>query len=258
MIPDTITIVRRLNPEQLMEAVVDHLEHRLLNSIEQMDFCPLGLATGRTMEPLYAALVARLSAWPGDRLQLLRQRWLSFNLDEYVGLPPEHPRSFCSFMGRHLARPLGLDPSQLLLPDGASEDPAGAAARYAAAVSAAGGIGMQILGLGSNGHVGFNEPPCVSDVRCRVVTLSATTRKQNAPAFEGSPNLVPLEAITLGLYEILAANEIHLIVTGASKSGILRKTLDRDGDPNVPASWLLRHPRLWLWVDDAALGEEGT
>jgi glucosamine-6-phosphate deaminase len=190
-------------------------------------------------------------------LQLLLQRWLSFNLDEYVGLPPENPSSFAAFMGHHLVRPLGLHPSQVLLPDGAAANPAEAADCFAAKIRSAGGIGAQLLGLGSNGHVGFNEPPCGPDVRCRVVKLSPATRSQNASAFQGSPGLVPKQAITLGLHEILAANELHLIVTGAAKAEILRKALDREGDPEVPASWLRRHPNLWLWVDDAAWGEEG-
>ncbi len=256
-ISDTITIVRRRNPLQLMEAVVDQLEQGALSSLERGGFRPLGLATGRTMEPLYAALVSRLREWPTDRLQLLRQRWLSFNLDEYVGLAPEHPSSFAAFMEHHLVRPLGLNPAQVLLPDGAAANPAAAADRFAAKIRSAGGIGSQLLGLGRNGHVGFNEPPCGPDVRCRLVRLSPTTRLQNAAAFQGSPELVPEEAITLGLHEILAANELHLIVTGSAKAEILRKALDREGDPEVPASWLRRHPNLWLWVDDAAWGEEG-
>jgi glucosamine-6-phosphate deaminase len=145
----------------------------------------------------------------------------------------------------------------VLLPDGAAANPAEAADCFAAKIRSAGGIGAQLLGLGSNGHVGFNEPPCGPDVRCRVVKLSPATRSQNASAFQGSPGLVPKQAITLGLHEILAANELHLIVTGAAKAEILRKALDREGDPEVPASWLRRHPNLWLWVDDAAWGEEG-
>ena len=256
-ITDTITIVRRRNPQQLMEAVVDQLEQGLLDSLEQEVFRPLGLATGRTMEPFYAALVLRLREWPTDRFQLLRQRWLSFNLDEYVGLPPEHPSSFSAFMGHHLVRPLELHPAQVLLPDGAAANPASAADRFAAKIRSAGGIGAQLLGLGSNGHVGFNEPPCGPDERCRLVRLSSTTRLQNAAAFQGSPELVPKEAITLGLLEILAAKELHLIVTGAAKAEILRKALEREGDPEVPASWLRLHPNLWLWVDDAAWGDEG-
>ena len=256
-ISEAITIVRRPNPLQLMEAVVDQLEQGLRDSLEHQAFRPLGLATGRTMEPLYAALVARLSNWPTDHLQLLRQYWLSFNLDEYVGLTADHPSSFSAFMAHHLVGPLGLNPAQVLLPDGAAANPEAAADRFAAEIRSAGGIGSQLLGLGSNGHVGFNEPPCGPDVRCRVVKLSPATRSQNASAFQGRPGLVPEEAITLGLREILAAKELHLIVTGAAKAGILRKALDRDDDPEVPASWLRRHPNLWLWVDDAAWGQEG-
>ena len=256
-ISDTITIVRRRNPLQLMEAVVDQLEQGLLDSLEHQAFRPLGLATGRTMEPLYAALVSRLRAWPKDRLQLLRQHWRSFNLDEYVGLAPKHPSSFSAFMGCHLVRPLGLNAAQVMLPDGAAAHPEAAADRFAAEILSAGGIGSQLLGLGSNGHVGFNEPPCGPDVRCRVVKLSPATRSQNASAFQGSQGLVPEQAITFGLQEILAAKELHLIVTGAPKAGILRKALELDGDPEVPASWLRRHPKLWLWVDDAAWGEAG-
>ena len=256
-ISEAITIVRRPNPLQLMEAVVDQLEQGLRDSLEHKTFRPLGLATGRTMEPLYAALVARLSNWPTDHLQLLRQYWLSFNLDEYVGLTADHPSSFSAFMAHHLVGPLGLNPAQVLLPDGAAANPEAAADRFAAEIRSAGGIGSQLLGLGSNGHVGFNEPPCGPDVRCRVVKLSPATRSQNASAFQGRPGLVPEEAITLGLREILAAKELHLIVTGAAKAGILRKALDRDDDPEVPASWLRRHPNLWLWVDDAAWGQEG-
>lgn len=256
-ISEAITIVRRPNPLQLMEAVVDQLEQGLRDSLEHQAFRPLGLATGRTMEPLYAALVARLRDWPTDRLQLLREHWLSFNLDEYVGLAADHPSSFSAFMAHHLVGPLGLHPAQVVLPDGVATDPEEAAHRFAAKICEAGGIGSQLLGLGSNGHVGFNEPPCGPDVRCRVVRLCPTTRSQNASAFQGRPGLVPEEAITLGLREILAAKELHLIVTGAAKAGILRKALDRDDDPEVPASWLRRHPNLWLWVDDAAWGQEG-
>ena len=116
-ISDTITIVRRRNPLQLMDSVVDQLEQGLLDSLEHQAFRPLGLATGRTMEPFYAALVSRLRAWPTDRLQLLRERWRSFNLDEYVGLAPEHPSSFSAFMDHHLVRSLELHPAQVLLQD---------------------------------------------------------------------------------------------------------------------------------------------
>ncbi|MEB3240041.1 MAG: glucosamine-6-phosphate deaminase [Cyanobacteriota bacterium] len=216
---------------------------------------PLGLATGRTMEPVYAALVARLDGLPAAERHGLLAGWQSFNLDEYVGLGPRHPGSFAAFMGRHLVEPLGLDPARVRLPDGLAADPALEARRYAARVAAAGGIGLQLLGLGLNGHVGFNEPPCGPDAPCRCLELSAATRRQNATAFGGDPAAVPARAITLGLAEILAAERILLVVTGAAKAPVLARLLQEPPSPELPASWLQRHPAVTLVVDQAALGE---
>jgi glucosamine-6-phosphate deaminase len=113
---------------------------------------------------------------------------------------------------------------------------------------------VQLLGLGSNGHVGFNEPPCGRERVCRVVELSEATRRQNAGLFGGDPAAVPPRAITLGLKEILAAEQIHLVVTGRGKAPILGRLLAMDQpDPAVPASWLLEHPQFSLWADADAL-----
>ena len=235
-----------------MQAVVDHLETHLAAALNQQPFKPLGLATGRTMEPLYRELVQRLTQWPKQRLAQLRSCWSSFNLDEYVGLDSSDPRSFAFYKQSQLGDPLQLPASQLRLPDGMAADPADEALRYRADLHRAGGIGLQLLGLGGNGHVGFNEPPSASDAACRVVTLQPATRLQNAEAFGGDPAAVPSRAITLGLHDILSADEIHLIVTGAAKAEILCTALLEPCRDAVPASWLQRHPRVHLWVDDAA------
>ena len=118
------------------------------------------------------------------------------------------------------------------------------------------GIGLQVLGLGGNGHVGFNEPPCGPDVPCHVVTLSAETRHQNAALFGGDPTAVPEQAISLGLREILAADEIHLLVTGSGKASILRRLI-RSSEPNehLPASWLRQHDCVSIWADADALSQ---
>jgi len=213
---------------------------------------PLGLATGRTMEPVYGALAQRWAALPALERAVLGERWCSVNLDEYVGLPAGDPRSFRAFMVCHLARPLGLNPARLLLPDGAAADPRAEASRYGAHVAALGGIGLQLLGLGLNGHVGFNEPPCGPDSRCRALALSAVTRAQNAEAFGGDPAAVPAEAITLGLAEILAAERILLVVTGARKAAILQRLLEQPPSQALPASWLQRHPAVCVIADRAA------
>jgi len=239
-------------------AVCSEVASRLLSERLLRPQRPLGLATGRTMEPVYAALVRRLSQLPDSERARLRDGWLSFNLDEYVGLPKGDPRSFRAAMQRQLAAPLGLDGDHLRLPDGQAADPQAEATRYSAGLQAAGGIGLQLLGLGLNGHVGFNEPPCGPEVTCRCLRLSEATRQANADAFGGQPAAVPERAITLGLREILAAERILLVVTGAAKAAVLRRLLQEPASEQLPASWLRLHPDVTLLVDRAALADAAT
>ncbi len=209
---------------------------------------PSGLATGRTMLPLYGALRPLLLA---DR-RFEPSAWRSFNLDEYVGLAPTDCRSFAGYMAAQLGDPLGLAPGRLALPDGLAPDPALEAERYRQALLQA-GLGLQLLGLGNNGHVGFNEPPCLPQARCRWVELSAETRRQNAAGFGGDPGAVPPLAITLGLAEILGAQELLLVVTGAAKAQVLRRVLEEPPHGELPASWLQGHGRWRVLCDrDAA------
>lgn len=215
---------------------------------------PLGLATGRTMEPVYAALARRLGRLEPALATKVRAGWSSFNLDEYVGLGPQDPASFAATMTRQLVEPLGLEPGRVRLPDGRAGDPDAEARRYGTAVAAAGGIGLQVLGLGLNGHVGFNEPPAGAAVACRCVALSAPTRRQNAGAFGGDPGAVPQRAITLGMAEILAARRVLLVVTGAAKAAVLRRALGEPPTPELPASWLQHHPALTVIIDNEAMG----
>jgi len=215
---------------------------------------PLGLATGRTMIPVYRALVSLVEQLPEAERQRLRERWLSFNLDDYVGEPGvQDLQGFRAEMEQALVRPLGLDPDQVRLPRGDAADPEQEAQRYGVELQAAGGIGLQLLGLGLNGHVGFNEPPCGPEEGCRCVQLSASTRNANAAAFGGESAAVPQRAITLGLREILAAGSILLVVTGAAKAPVLARLLQEPPSPDLPASWLRGHPRVTLLVDQAAL-----
>ncbi|MFM7454134.1 MAG: glucosamine-6-phosphate deaminase [Cyanobium sp.] len=242
--------MRALADEQ---AVADHVAGVLVEGMLDGSAWPLGLATGRTMEPVYAALVRRVAALEQHQQQGLRQRWLSFNLDEYVGLGAADPGSFHAAMHRHLLEPLQLPPSRLRLPEGLAVDPHAEAERYGAALGAAGGIGLQLLGLGLNGHVGFNEPPAAAESRCHCLHLSAATRRQNAAAFGGDPAAVPARAITLGLAEILAARRILLVVTGAAKAPVLRALLRQRATAELPASWLQGHPQVEVIADRAAL-----
>ncbi|MFM7649026.1 MAG: glucosamine-6-phosphate deaminase [Cyanobium sp.] len=233
--------------------MADHVAGVLVEGMLDGSAWPLGLATGRTMEPVYAALVRRVAALEQHQQQGLRQRWLSFNLDEYVGLGAADPGSFHAAMHRHLLEPLQLPPSRLRLPEGLAVDPHAEAERYGAALGAAGGIGLQLLGLGLNGHVGFNEPPAAAESRCHCLHLSAATRRQNAAVFGGDPAAVPARAITLGLAEILAARRILLVVTGAAKAPVLRALLRQRATAELPASWLQGHPQVEVIADRAAL-----
>lgn len=232
--------------------LADQLAARLIEEVLTGVSQPLGLATGATMEPLYAALERRVLALPEPQRRVLRERWSSFNLDEYVGLGPQDPASFAATMERRLIRPLKLDVASVRLPDGLAADPAAEARRYGEALAAAGGLGLQVLGLGLNGHVGFNEPPCSPEACTRPVSLSEATRRQNAAAFAGRDGGVPEQAITVGVAEILAARQLVLVVCGAAKAPILARALSEPPTPEVPASWLQGHPDLLVLADPAA------
>ncbi len=243
----------RENQKDLVDSIVDVLEDRLRKRLSIETPKPLGLATGRTMEPIYLALVDRLKSWEAADLEKLLSGWLSFNLDEYVGLKDSDPHSFGSYMTHYLRSPLHLTSEQVRLPNGGNVDPYQEASSYRSQLQEFGGISLQLLGLGTNGHVGFNEPPCDLNASCRVVSLSTSTRQQNAFSFGGDLDLVPKNAITLGLKEILSAEEIHLIVIGISKAQILDRVLTSPPSVGLPASWLKSHKRVFLWVDKAAL-----
>ena len=237
----------------LAEALVDEIELRLRNRLSDFECKPIGLATGRTMRSIYSSLVDRLKQWPSDELERLRKGWFSFNLDEYIGLGIDDAQSFISYMARYLGEPLQLSSEQLLIPNGRAKNPHSEALAYREKLVCFGGIGVQLLGLGVNGHIGFNEPPCGAKSLCRVVSLSPSTIKQNAVEFACQEDQVPSRAITLGVEEILQAEDIHLVVTGSEKANILFKLLNSSLSEDLPASWLRLHPNVYIWADKAAI-----
>ena len=218
--------------------------------------CVLGLATGGTMVGVYAALVA-----------LAREREVSFghvdtvNLDEYLGLGPEHPLSFAAFMHEHLfrhlaARPgghLDLDVARCVVPDGvrAAQDPEAVAHELEAHLERLGGIDLQLLGLGRNGHLAFNEPGASHTGRTRVVALARETREDAAGAFGGLDH-VPERAITLGLGTILAARRLRVLAFGAAKAAAVASVFTGAVSRSSPASALRTHPDVRLWADAEA------
>jgi len=208
----------------------------------------LGLATGRTMEPVYAHLV-HLHRVNG--LDFSRCR--TFNLDEYAGLPPSHPGSYHHYMAERLFRPVNLLPEQVALPDGMAPDLPAECRRYEALIEQAGGIDFLLLGLGQTGHIGFNEPPAAFDSRTHAARLLPLTRKHNADQFGDNVHAVPATALTMGIGTILDARRCLLLVTGAKKAAILAQVLAGPVTPQVPGSALQRHPDCQVVVDEAAM-----
>ena len=197
----------------------------------------LGLATGCTMVGVYRALVAS---------DVEVKHATTFNLDEYCGLPPDHPGSFHTFMAQHLFGPANLPEDRTHFPD----TDATAGVVYERAIAAAGGIDLQIVGIGRNGHIGFNEPGSSVSSRTRIVELSPATREANAPQFPDGK--VPERAVTMGIATILEARSILLLATGDAKADALAAALEGPVTPACPAAFLSRHPDVTVIADRAA------
>lgn len=203
----------------------------------------LGVATGSTPASTYRELALRSDG----RLRDVRLA----ALDEYVGLPADHPGSYTEFVRRSIAEPLGIEPNQVAVPRAAAHDLEAAAALFEQQLRDAGGVDLQILGIGSNGHIGFNEPGSQADSRTRAVTLAERTRRDNARFFD-SPDDVPREALTQGIGTILEARSILLLASGARKAHALACALEQPPSADCPASWLQRHSDVFVVADEAA------
>lgn len=227
-------------------SISDYVSDRVIEKIRSKPDVVLGLATGGTMEPIYARFVEQVRA-----LRMDVSRLTSFNLDEYVGLSGDHPKSYAAYMHHHLFRHLGFDPARLHLPDGLAPDLDRHSREYSEKVEHCGGIELQLLGVGGNGHIGFNEPGTPFDTRCHVVQLSERTRVDNSRFFEGNAT-VPASAITMGMHEIMQAREIILVATGEAKAGIVAEWYRSEVTEAVPFTVLKRHSRAKILLDEAA------
>jgi glucosamine-6-phosphate deaminase len=205
----------------------------------------LGLPTGATPRLLYAELVRRHRA---DGLSFARVT--TFNLDEYVGVGPEHPGSFRRYMEDALFRHVDLAPSRTHVPDGLAADVRASCAAYEAAIAAAGGLDLVLLGLGGDGHVAFNEPTSSLASRTRIKTLSAASRAANQAAF--GPDPIPGHVVTMGIATILEARRCVLLASGARKAPALAATVEGPVTSMVPASALQLHASVTVICDEAA------
>ena len=207
----------------------------------------LGLPTGRTPIRLYHELGTLHAHHQADF-----SRATTFNLDEFVGIGPDHPGSYRTFMEQHLFSRVNLSPDRINVLNGAAPDPERECERYEAAIGDAGGIDLQLLGIGTNGHIGFNEPARVLAGRTHRVMLTLSTRRSNAALFGGEAERVPHEALSMGMATILHARRIILIATGKSKARCIERMVRGPITTKMPASFLQVHAKVELMLDEAA------
>jgi glucosamine-6-phosphate deaminase len=232
------------------ERLAADLAARVAGALQRTPRLVLGLPTGRTPVALYRELVRLARERRVDFSQAT-----TFNLDEFLGIPPTHAGSYRQFMEAHLFRHVNIDPSRVHVLNGSAPDPEEECARYEQAIVAAGGIDLQLLGIGRNGHIGFNEPAPVLAARTHRVQLLPESRAANADLFGGDVEQVPREALSMGMATILHGRAIVLVATGRAKASCVRGMVDGPLTTRLPASFLQVHRDVTVMLDEAAAAE---
>lgn len=230
-------------------ALSSALATRVLETIVARPTLVLGLPTGRTPLGLYRELRERSR---GDRIDWSQVR--TFNLDEFAGLAPSNPNSYRAYMQAELFEHVSIDSAHIGFLDGTAPDLLEECRRYEAAIAAISGIDLQILGIGANGHIGFNEPADGLCAFTHVAELEQESREANAQRFGGKWTEVPSRALSMGMATILNAREIVLIATGAEKADAVHGMIEGLITTRLPASLLQVHPRVTVMLDAAAAG----
>ncbi|HYS53797.1 MAG TPA: glucosamine-6-phosphate deaminase [Thermoanaerobaculia bacterium] len=230
---------------QHYDALSEGAARIFLDAIRADPKVALGLPTGNTPLGMYARIVADCS-----REYRCFRDVVVFNLDEYVGIPRDHPGSYFTFMQRHLFGHVDIEAANTHIPNGMAPDLKVECARYERSIASAGGLAITFLGLGSNGHIAFNEPGTPFDSRTHVVNLSESTRRANAAFFVDQP--VPTHAITMGIATILDSRQIVLMASGAKKRDAITRLRSGTQGRDFPASALWTHPNVHVLVDEAA------
>jgi glucosamine-6-phosphate deaminase len=223
------------------------LAHRIVDAVAANPRIVLGLPTGRTPVALYNELASLAARGAVDFSQIT-----TFNLDEFVGIRASHPGSYRTFMEEHFFNLLHVPPEHVHFLNGTAPDLAAECERYEREIADAGGIDLQILGIGTNGHIGFNEPAPTLDARTHRVTLKPETRRSNAALFGGNESNVPAEALSMGMGTILRARSIVLLATGSSKASCIERVVHGGVTTTLPASFLQLHRDVHVMVDEAA------
>jgi glucosamine-6-phosphate deaminase len=221
--------------------------HRVVEALRERPEVVLGVPAGRTPLGLYAEL-ARLTVAGEADFSLAT----AFALDEFVGIDHSHPASFHRFIREHLIDPVGLPRDRFHGLDGAAADLQAECDRYDEAIRHAGGIGLQLLGIGGNGHIGFNEPADALPAPTHRVTLLEATRIASAALFDGDITRVPREALTMGVGTILQAEAVILLAAGQGKAASVERMVRGPITPKLPASFLQAHRSVEIYLDRAA------
>ncbi|MEL4503775.1 glucosamine-6-phosphate deaminase [Luteococcus sp. H138] len=230
------------NSEQIGRVAAGRLSHW----IKGIEAPVLGVATGSSPLGIYTDLVRRVGA---GELDLSKAS--AFALDEYVGLPADHPQSYADTIRRTVTEPLGMDPQRVHVPDGMADDIDAFCQSYEDAIIAAGGVDVQILGIGPNGHIGFNEPGSSLASRTRIKTLSKATRQANARYFSDESQ-VPTHCLTQGLGTILDARHLLLVADGERKADAIAAMAEGPLGTHCPATAVQLHRHVVVVVDEAA------
>ncbi|MBQ9197814.1 MAG: glucosamine-6-phosphate deaminase [Clostridia bacterium] len=230
------------NSAQAGEAAATLIAAQLIRKPDSV----LGLATGSSPIPTYEALISLYKRGAVSFAQAV-----SFNLDEYIGIPEDHPCSYHRFMQEKLFQHVDMRPEAVHVPDGNAENPQAFAAAYDWAIDKAGGIDLQLLGIGRNGHIGFNEPGDHFIRGCHVVDLAESTITANQRFFN-SREEVPRQAMSLGIEAILKARTVVLIASGKAKAQAVRDAIHGEITPQVQASILQGHPDAYWMLDEEA------
>ena len=227
--------------------VADLAAQRVADLLHDQPRTVLGLPTGRTPILLYDQLAERHAGGQIDFAQVE-----TFNLDEFVGIGEDHPGSYRAYMRRYLFDRVNLAPGQGHVLDGLAADADAECARFEDRITAAGGIDLMILGLGANGHIGFNEPDASLNANTHRVALLPASRAANAGFFGGDPSQVPAEAMTMGMGTILKSRRILLLVTGGEKAETVAAAIRGPVTTHLPASFLQLHGQVELICDTEA------
>ena len=220
---------------------------RVASLIRKKPGAVIGFATGSTPLGLYRELI-RMHKEEG----LDFSKITTFNLDEYVGLPPEHPESYHYFMWENLFKHVNVDPRFVHIPHGMAEDIETFCEWYEEKIKEVGGIDLQILGIGANGHIAFNEPGSSLGSRTRIKTLTEKTRRDNARFFDNDISKVPQYAITMGIGTIMEARELLLLASGEGKADAIKATVEGPITAMVPATIVQMHRKAVLMLDKEA------